>query len=128
MSLTPKVAVLKASGGTAEVEIFVSHLHKAKYQLLLFDDSGANPQGIGTADGKGKTGDGIPDKFSLPDPVSSLHRKSIFWQCGLASLSQVDGSAPLMTTVRVWQNNTVVAVDDATGSLACGQFHLKVEA
>ncbi|HYS26868.1 MAG TPA: hypothetical protein VEP46_14750, partial [Vicinamibacterales bacterium] len=66
MASTPiPVATLKATGGVPEVEIVVGHLHRADYQLLLFDTHGANPVGVGSADGKGKTGDQVPDRFPL---------------------------------------------------------------
>jgi hypothetical protein len=127
MALTPVVATLKAGGGTPEIEIVVGHLLKAKYQFLLFDNTGANPVGIGTPDGKGETGDGVLDKFSLPGAVPGLHRRSIFWQASLAALATADDSAPLVATVRVLQDGQVAGVSGGTGALVFGQFHLKVQ-
>jgi hypothetical protein len=128
MALTPVVARLRQGGGTPQVEVVVGHLLKANYQLLLFDDTGANPVGIGSGDGKGTTGDGVLDKFSLPGAVPSLHRKSIFWQASLAALAEADESATPSATVRVLQDDRVVGIDGGTGSIVSGQFHLKVEA
>jgi hypothetical protein len=125
MAVTPVVATLRADGGVPEIEIVVGHLLKANYRILLFDDQGANPVGIGSRDGTGTTGDGVLDRFALP-AASTLHRRSIFWQTSLAALAEADASAPLIATVRVLQDGAVAGRDGGTGAILSGQFHLKV--
>src|SRR4029453_2233072 len=131
MASTPVVATLKASGGAPEVEIVVGHLHRADYQFLLFDTHGANPIGIGSQDGKGKTGDQVPDRFSLGLPLADLHRRTLFWQAGLVSFVPDGGSEPFSVTVRVMQDGNIVGLDGGSGAIshphASGMFHLKVQ-
>jgi hypothetical protein len=127
MAQTPVVATLRAGGGVPEIEIAVGHLLKANYQVLLFDDQGANPVGIGSPDGTGTTGDTLLDRFALP-AASTLHRKSIFWQASLAALAEADAGAPLVATVRVLQDGEVAGRDGGTGAILSGQFHLRVQA
>lgn len=124
------VATLDPAGSAPEVEIVVGHLHTADYQFLLFDTHGANPVGIGTADGKGKTGDTAPDRFALPGPVPALHRRTIFWQAGLASFVDEGATHPFQVTVRVLQDGKIVAAGGGVGAMdrphISGLFHLKV--
>jgi hypothetical protein len=131
MASTPiPVVTLNPSGGAPEVEIVVGHLHRADYQFLLFDQTGANPTGIGSADGKGKTGDATPDRFPLGGPVAALHRRTLFWQAGLVSFVAEGDSQPFSVTVRVLQDGTIVGLGGGTGTMnrphASGMFHLKV--
>jgi hypothetical protein len=132
MASTPiPVATLTATGGVPEVEIVVSHLHRADYQLLLFDTHGANPVGVGSADGKGKTGDQVPDRFPLALPLADLHRRTLFWQAGLVSFVPEGDSEPFSVTVRVLQDGNIVGLGGGSGVMnrphASGMFHLKVQ-
>ncbi len=133
MATTPiPVATLDGSGGAPEVEIVVSHLHRADYQFLLFDTHGAHPIGIGASDGKGKTGDTIPDRFPLPGPVPSLHRRTIFWQAGLVSFVDDGATQPFSVVIRLLQDGKIVATGGGVGAMdrphLSGMFHLKVPA
>jgi hypothetical protein len=127
------VATLDPAGGAPEVEIVVGHLHTADYQFLLFDTHGANPVPIGTPpDGKGKTGDPEPDRFALPGAVPALHRRTIFWQAGLASFLNEGATQPFQVTVRVLQDGKILATGGGVGAMErphlSGLFHLKVPA
>ena len=132
MASTPvPVANVKATGGPPEVEIVVGHLHRADYQLLLFDTHGANPMGIGSHDGKGKTGDQVPDRFPFGLPLADLHRRTLFWQAGLVTSVPEGNSEPFSVTVRVLQDGNIVGLGGGSGVMsrphASGMFHLKVQ-
>jgi hypothetical protein len=124
------VATLKANGGAPEVEIVVGHLHRADYQLLLFDTHGANPTGIGSPDGKGKTGDQIADRFPLGLPIADLHRRTLFWQAGLVAFVPEGDTEPFSVVIRVLQDGNIVGLDGGSGVMskphASGMIHLKV--
>lgn len=132
MASTPiPVVALNATGEGPEVEIVVGHLHRADYQLLLFDTHGANPIGIGSPDGKGKSGDQVPDRFPLGLPLADLHRRTLFWQAGLVSFVPEGDSEPFSVTVRVLQNGNIVGLSGGSGVMSrphtSGMFHLKVQ-
>src|SRR5258705_13263291 len=79
MTSTPiPVATLKATGGVPEVEIVVGHLHRADYQLLLFDTHGANPVGVGSRTARERPATRFPIDFrwSFPSPICIAERSS----------------------------------------------------
>jgi hypothetical protein len=131
MATSVPVVTLDPAGGPPEVEIVVGHLHRADYQLLLFDTTGANPVGIGSADGKGRTGDAVPDRFPIGLPASALHRRTLWWQAGLASFVGEGDSQPFSVVVRVLQDGRIVGEGSGAGAVnrphTFGMFHLKVQ-
>lgn len=131
MATTIPVVTLDPAGGPPEVEIVVGHLHRADYQVLLFDTTGANPVGVGATDGKGKTGDGTPDRFPIGLPASALHRRALWWQAGVVSFVAEGNSQPFSVVVRVLQDGRIVGEGGGAGAMnrphTSGMFHLKVQ-
>jgi len=102
---------LKAGGGRPAIEIIVGNLHRARFDVSLFDASGSNPQTFGA----GLNTDNIPDIFPLPGPtVSALDGTTIFWRTVISSPTGLPNET-FSVTVRIIQDGKVMGSETRTG-------------
>jgi molybdopterin biosynthesis enzyme len=101
---------LDRNGETPAVEITVGNEMPSRYDVHLFDATGANPQLIGTGQ------NGNPKTFPLPGPpVSALDQTTIMWRAVINSATGQPGDNNFVVTVRVIQNGNVKGSDSKTG-------------
>ncbi|MDY6986924.1 MAG: hypothetical protein SWQ30_02605 [Thermodesulfobacteriota bacterium] len=74
------VAYIEKDKGNPQVEIIIGHAQFGKYQLLLWDKDGRNPEALG----QGTNDDDVDDVFDLGDPAS-LHERCLSWEIIVAS-------------------------------------------
>ncbi|SRR6266496_6824989 len=84
--MAANVVKIKKNGGVPQIELTFGFAQFAKYQILLWDSNGQNPQEIA----HGVNIDNSPDKFPI-GPPTGLDGRFITWQAVIASPTGGDG-------------------------------------
>ena len=74
------VTKLRANGSTPQIELRFGFAQYARFEILLWDANGQNPQEIA----HGINIDNSPDKFPI-GPPATLNGRFLTWQCVIAS-------------------------------------------
>lgn len=97
------VVELSAAGGTPLMEIIVGQAQFGTYQVMLWDDTGHNPEHIG----QGVNTDDVPDIFPIQDSRGNLDNRILSWNVIVAAFGGRAGQR-YSVKVNITQNNQPV--------------------
>lgn len=108
-----KIVRLRNGGGLPKIELRFGNALFAKYEVLLFDQNGTNPEPVATNQ---LNSDDEPDIFSVGTTVATLAQRILFWQAAISVFDDQPGQTYLMRAI-ITQDGQELAVFDRRGSI-----------
>lgn len=108
-----KRVTLKRSGSLPTVELRFGNALFAKYEVVIYDRNGANPQPIARDQ---LNSDNIPDSFTVGTSVADLDQRILFWQAAISVLDNRPDQTYLMRAI-ISQDGQTLDTFDKSGPI-----------
>jgi hypothetical protein len=104
---------LRKDGGLPTVELHFGQLLFAKYDILLYDRNGSNPEDIARNE---TNSDNKSDTYTVGSSLEDLNFRILFWQAAISVLDERPDQTYLMRAI-ISQDGNVVGTFERAGSI-----------